>query len=304
MVLKLKIRRDKAKGIALDNKIENLEISLGVGINIILIVVGTYLLLALSFARGQTIVPTNNQMDLTIVSERLGRIETQLELLTQGGNQGTPNNSFLRDEQIKAFLNQANMVVLAGLATSLFANFLFMIGFGRRRAQPIQKAILPNFGLKEIFEQELLTAILLALILALLPNSAEVFLLPLILHYFIFAFFEIIRLYPNLQIKEIVVKNYSLIILFAELSVWANFLNLLKQLYTDYIYSAWTLIHAANETSSQAVPIQAIIIFPLLTLIIAIPAWLNLRKICKNEKIPAIVQSIQDLERQNDTSIT
>jgi hypothetical protein len=310
--LKFKINRDKARGIAPNNRIENLEATFEVSLNIILFIAGVYLILALSFANRQSSTPIDNRTELSVISERLGNIEKQLELLAKSGNQNTPINPPEQNQPLDNFLRQVNKHTLAILLTSLLANFLLILVYGGRRLQLNIKSNPPNFGLTNTFDQEIYTAIFLALILLLLPYPAETFLLPFILQYLILAFLDLIRLYPNLQIKKTVIRNYSLIILFAELGVWASFIDLIIQYLNKYLIQMlrWVLeivvpnssAQISNEFSQFVVQYLPAVALPLLTLILAIPDWLNIRKISKKEKIPAIIQSIQDLEKQNETS--
>src|SRR3989304_722737 len=86
--------------------------------------------------------------------------------------------------------------------------------------------------------RDLLPPVALALIVILLPSTVETIIMPLIVHLFIFAYFDLIRLYPNQYLKMLTVNHFSKIIFLAEFGVWYSFFKV----FVDYFRSTGDLV--------------------------------------------------------------
>ncbi len=93
----------------------------------------------------------------------------------------------------------------------------------------------------------LLPAGFLVLILSLLPSPVDTILMPLLIPFFILAFFDVVRLYPNQYLKNIVVTHYSKIIFWAEFGVWFGFLSVIR----DYTYPFWNIFRTFWENTTR-----------------------------------------------------
>lgn len=140
-------------------------------------------------------------------------------------------------------------------------------------------------------------SVLLVLFIMLLPWPVDTLLLPFIVRYFVLTFFDSVWLFPNLSIKTIVIKHYSLIIFFAVFGVWFQFFNAIgtfiipvlnSMIMTQYNlseFSIWNTILVSLPSIFNMLPV------PLALLSSAID-WRYIRDEIKEKSIPKIKLSM------------
>jgi hypothetical protein len=127
----------------------------------------------------------------------------------------------------------------------------------------------------------------------LLPYPADTLVLPFIVQYFIIAFFNIVRLYPNRNLKQIVTRHYSLIIIIAVFGVWWNFGETI-QLFLDPFWNANRSLPYNNILRNWVIGLDfAWRIAPiLLAVIVAVPHWRHIRKLSREKAVSKINKSL------------
>jgi hypothetical protein len=138
---------------------------------------------------------------------------------------------------------------------------------------------------------------LLVLLLLLLPWPVDVLLLPFLVRYFILTFFDAIWLYPNRNVKNFVIRHYSLLIFLAEFGVWLGFLQALQSILSP-IWSGFLaiLINSAPsiDTTVAIVLAQILNVTPILIgIFLGVLGWRSLKHEVKEQAIPKIESTIE-----------
>lgn len=304
IALKLKLTKGKAPS-ETDKMLNSVLDAVIITYSVVLVL----LLFSLSLSRkidSQALGKT----DLNAIVERLERIESKLQVQPNVDITRTPiptmrvfPSSIPTNSQTLNPYAKLNPIITSVLLLSLSANVLLVLIYGKRKSQPEAPEFQPiTKKLHDLPDKELFAAILLALVILLLPYPTDTFLLPFIIQYFIFAFFDIVHLYPNQHLKEIVIRRYSLLIFFAEFGVWFSFLSALR----NFLYPVWNIIHRIIvqgfladfvrwlDSSWEFAPL-------VLAVIIAVPSWLRLKKLSKEKAIPKILESIDAIKNSKKT---
>lgn len=215
---------------------------------------------------ASSIIQTRDRTQLVAISNQLEQIQTQLEtrspitpIVVPITETSLPTITpiFTSSPTPTAFLpaptptvtpgadlkieSQIFMFIAVGMGLGLLALFAFL-------ASKLAKYQTQFYGVNvsrlrlQSFSPELTRAGLLILVLFLLPYPVEEILLPLLVPFLIFAFLDIVRFYPNLLLKDLVIRHYPKIIFGAVFGAWYSFLSVLKS-YGNPIWlfyeSAW-----------------------------------------------------------------
>jgi hypothetical protein len=139
------------------------------------------------------------------------------------------------------------------------------------------------------------TSTLLVLFLMFLPWPVDTILLPFLLRYFLLAFFEAVKLYPNKKIKIMVLKHHSVIILLACFGVWFQFFNFintfLQPILNGMAFAQFTVnITPVNSWYNFFELLPQIIYFStfVFALLLAFSDWRYLLKEMRKKSLPSI----------------
>lgn len=301
-----------SRGKSVDKTLESLQKSFADSFRYALVIFVVYVTAAVLLYVGQSIVQTLNNNEIASISSKLDQIAGQLQSLSANAVQQpqTPNET--DNSNLYQYFNLISLFLIVLLIISFIGNVMLMIVYGRRKQAEIVEIPSESQGTSNILDKNLAPAAFLVFILLLLPYPVDTFLLPFLLQHFLFAAFDVVRLYPNLQLKRIVVRHYSTVVFLAEFGVWTSFFNAFQ----DYFYPLWAIgreylnqiVYNAvgqNSGSNWPVPTYAIVelgwsILPTaLGLIIAIPGWLWLSRLVRDRSIPKIRHSLELLEGQS-----
>mgnify|MGYP001264942409 CR=1 FL=1 len=143
------------------------------------------------------------------------------------------------------------------------------------------------------------TSTLLVLFLMFLPWPVDTILLPFLLRYFLFAFFEAVRLYPNQRILNTILKYHSIIVFLACFGVWFQFFNvihaMLQPLISGMVLAQYSDIYSTSGSwfrIIEALP-QIAYVLPLpLALMLSSVDWRYLRQEIREKSLPKIQEAL------------
>lgn len=229
---RVKAKKDKADGQV--SQYDDLAKSFSSALRFITITLIIYFLVPIMFFIGQSAIQSINGLQLASISQKLDRIENQLDVLspTEQAITPTPNSSTTQPPSNKTDL-QMPLAIFLGIVLV----FLFIASIIARSQTIVYVKPPPNLNW-EVLGRKLLPAVFLVLILLLLPDPIEAILLLILIPFFIYSFFDVVILYPNFHLQDIVTKHYSKIIFLAVFGVWYRFFNLLQ----NYVYPFWYII--------------------------------------------------------------
>lgn len=152
--------------------------------------------------------------------------------------------------------------------------------------------------------RSLLPAGFVVLVFLILPNPVDAVLLPLLMPFLLFGFFDVVRAYPNLYLKQLVSKHYTRVIYYAEVGAWFGFLSVLQG-YTAPLYQihlgawGWVIGQAGWDRSLFDFP-QIIWAWAplLLAFCLAIRPSQRIREVAEQRHIREIQRSAETLSKQ------
>lgn len=251
--------------------------------------------------------------DSTHITERLDRIESQLQILSATTNPTPTIEETQSDKPLysppSSNINETNtygnyfpIIIFLGTTVLLIVLLIMIIVFFYRRrtidlsennTQPILQQSL------DLTDRSLLNALLLALIFLVLPYPVDTFILPFILQYFMLAFFDIVRLYPSQYLKQLVIKRYSILIFLAVCGAWLNFGDTIQSFLYPFWYTNRDALYRYDLNGvSRTWSIWLDLIWEMVPLLIAVlatvPQWRHIRELSKGKAIPKIIESLNE----------
>ena len=218
--------------------------SLIFGLILILIMLIAYFTIPILIFIGQTNIQTSDQMQLNSISQQLDHVETRLNTQPQA----TP--SLLPSPIHPSNLNTTNN--LDWLIPTAISSGLLLLFLGAAVVIAGNQTKFYEIESSKIEWQELGTKLLpagfLVLILYLLPSPIDTFLMPILVPFFIVAFFNVVILYPNQHLKRLVIKHYSMIIFIAVFGVWYGVFQRIQ----EYSYPIWDTANGIFRSNIEA----------------------------------------------------
>jgi hypothetical protein len=229
--VKVKIDQDKRDGKAVNKTLEDINIVLGYLFKVSFWLLVVLIIIWAIFTFGQPLTKPTSQSNLPSSSINSNQTETQNSEFPQP----TPTPSDFPEKEAK--LQYSLVTIIISSAIILLVLFTIPRAIARNQLKSYQGTI-PKLDL-QIIGRKLTPAGLLVLILLILPEPIDAFLSPIIVPYLLFAFFDIILLYPNSHLQDVVIKHYSKIIFLSVFGVWYSVFNVLL----NYLYPFWSLIN-------------------------------------------------------------
>lgn len=294
-----------------DSKYDNLAGPLNLAFIFILVMLIAYFLIPMLLFVGQTTMQAIGQVQLDSISQKLDRIENQLNGQPQVTPPVLPNLNYSSNSPTN---NIPDWQFPLGASIAMLAFFMGVAVVISRNQAKIYGIEFFNVDWQQV-GRKLLPAVFLILVLDLLPYPIDTFLLPILIPFFMFAFFDVVTLLPNQHLKRLVVRHYSLIIFIAVFGVWNGVFEFIQRI----AYPIWngidsgfqsaieSFIHNPNviqrpsfisqrlwEYLPYSLPYFAWEWLPLiLALFFAIIPWRQIRKIAKEKYIPKIADSFK-----------
>jgi hypothetical protein len=196
--------------------------------------------------------------------------------------------------------NEKKMIWLIAAEALGLSLLVFFIGFASKLSR--NQARIYDVDVSKVNVQDIGRALLpagfVAFLLLLLPSLVTGILMPLLVPFLLFGFFDVIRVYPNQYLKTLVATYYSKIIFIAEFGAWYSFLSVLKNYSGPFfaIYmSAWQAIIRNQEwgTTINRWPQLIWDYAPfVLAILLAIRPWRRIRDLSRQGKIAEIKASM------------
>lgn len=225
--VKVKIDQDKLDGKAVNKTLEDINIVLGYLFKISFWFLVLLLIIWAMFTFGKPLTTSTSQLDLPSNSINSNQIETQ------NGNIPQPTPSGFPEKEAEL---QYSLYFSLGISLVIILIFFSITGIISRNQIKKYESTFPKLDL-EIVGRKLLPAIFLVLILIILPDPVEAFLSPIIIPYLLFAFFDVVLLYSNSHLQDIVVRHYPKIIFLSVFGVWFRVFQLLQ----NYLRPFWNV---------------------------------------------------------------
>lgn len=318
--LKFKNSQDKLSGRKPNGTLINLEVLFGDIFKVSLWILFAVILILGISSLGQSIRESESNAELANISNKLDEILNQMPSSPAATTASNPAISpteieFSSPLPTKSKPDQTSedimmlLLTVEAMALGLMAFFVyFSSGLAKFQAE-IYEVHVSNVNFREI-GISLLPAGLVVFILFLLPSPVDGILMPLLVPFLIFGFFDVIRIYPSPYLKNLVVTHYSKIIYIAQFGAWYGFLSILKNYANPFfgVYeSMWQKVIEKAITFSTGqwdallyrLPRSVWDLAPLLlAMILAIRPWRRIRKQSEKNQIIKIRESME----QDDTS--
>lgn len=167
-----------------------------------------------------------------------------------------------------------------GVFVIFFFIFIIFASIISRNQAKIFESILPKHNMN-VLGKKLLPAIFLVIILQLLPNPIDTFLLPVLIPFILLAFFDIVLLYPNSHLQSVVKRHYSKIIFWSVFFVWLGALQKLQ----SYLNSILNMI----DNDADKLTIYSWVLLPyVISFIYASRSSRQIRRVTKEKYIAKI----------------
>ncbi len=216
-------------------------------------------------------IPTNPNPEIV---SRLDHIEDTLKSLSPE-TPNPPNN-------INPLLAVVSICSLLGL--------IALAVFRSRHNDPIWHVPMTSSSqpISDTLGAQLVTPVVLALILLLLPSPVDTFLLPFLVSYFIAAFLDLLYFYPDPALLRIVLRHYKILIYLAYYGAWSGFFYTLR----NFLYPIWSSIdvYALRNYSTIKVILDSVWQWwPMFFAVIAaVPGWLKVRRVAERDRIAGL----------------
>lgn len=233
-------------GVTPNRTLVNLETFLGDAFKVVLWVVIATVLVWSVYYLGQSISQSSSKTELISISNQLGQIQNQLNssssiiptvTSTNYITTDSPSSDAHRDTGSNSDANNDTSkildksIVIFAIFTFLFLGLIWIISSNQSR---FYENVLPKMDL-DVLGRRLLPAVFLVFILQLLPSLISAVILPIMIPYILFAFFDIVLLYPNNHLQNLVIRYYRPIIFLSVFGVWLRAF----QVFQNYLNVFW-----------------------------------------------------------------
>ena len=255
--VKVKIDQDNLAGKAVNKTLEDINIVLGYLLKVSFWLLMVLIIVWAIFTFGQPLAQSASQLNLQSTSLNSNRTETQ----SNGTPQSTSTPSGVPEKEVEL---QNSLYFSFGLSLVIILVFFSITGIIEKNQIKKYESTFQKLDL-DIAGRKLLPAIFLVLILNILPNPIEAFLSPIIIPYILFAFFDVVLLYSNSHLQDIVVRHYPKIIFLSVFGVWFRVFQLLQ----DYLRPILNVIWQQFSYSSvrflwELLPITLAILYSII----------------------------------------
>ncbi|MBV6452081.1 MAG: hypothetical protein MHPDNHAH_02832 [Anaerolineales bacterium] len=216
----------------------NLEVLFRDAFKVALWIVIAFTLIWSVYYLGQSIRQSSDSTELVSISNKLDEIQDQINsssiatpminpVSAPVGTQSvlSPQNPPAPDQDSEN--NMFLLLVAEAMGLGIVAFFVYFSSKLTKHQTKIYEANVSNVNFQEI-GTSLLPALLIVLMLLLLPSPVDSILMPLLIPFLVYGFFEVIRIYPSLYLKKLVLAHYSKIIYIAQFGAWYSFFSTLK----------------------------------------------------------------------------
>lgn len=286
---------------------------------VIFVAILVLLLVRSSLVRMAT-APTLTTRDLDTVVERLDRLDRTLQgiVVTEVSQTPTPTVQEYGDEaqpdsRVQELGANINPIVTLVLLISLAINIVLIL-VPRWRAKHLEPPMAQTrITAHNLSDERILNAVPLALIAILLPYPASALVLPFILPFFLFSFFDAVYLYPNRYLKGIV-KRYWLLVLLASFGAWLRFADamvfILEPGWQLFQVLVWDALGTMSFGTLEQIPLLAQVIAYLsrnrrwtfvLALILGIPGGLRISRYLGQDIIPKILDKMDGFDQRESS---